>query len=116
MKTQIILLVGLLLIGVSSFANNEDNKKDAETSTTAITSLSGTISDEATGENLAGVKVILEGTDQVAYTDFDGIFTFKDIKKGTYTLKSDYISYADKKTTVDTKKDCNVSIKLQAEQ
>ncbi|MCU4165326.1 beta-sandwich domain-containing protein [Carboxylicivirga caseinilyticus] len=115
MKTQIILLVGLLFIGVNSFANNKDNKKDADASTSAITSLSGIITDEATGENLAGVKVILEGTDQVAYTDFDGIFTFDNVKKGTYTLKSDYISYADKKTTIDTKKDTKVAIKLEAE-
>nr|WP_321406941.1 DUF2012 domain-containing protein [uncultured Carboxylicivirga sp.] len=115
MKTQIILLVGLLFIGVNSFANNKDNKKDADASTSAITSLSGIITDEATGENLAGVKVILEGTDQVAYTDFDGIFTFDNVEKGTYTLKSDYISYADKKTTIDTKKDTKVAIKLEAE-
>nr|WP_321450097.1 carboxypeptidase-like regulatory domain-containing protein [uncultured Carboxylicivirga sp.] len=115
MKTQIILLVGLLMIGLNSYADNKNNKRDAEASANAITSISGTITDEVTGESLAGVKVILEGTEQVAYTDFDGIFTFDNIKKGTYTLKSDYISYADKKTTVDTQKDSKVSIKLEVE-
>ncbi len=115
MKTQIILLVALLMIGVSSFANNKNNTKPTAAADNAITSISGTITDEVTGENLVGVKVVLEGTDKVAYTDFDGIFTFDGVTKGTYTMSVDYISYTDAEKTIDTKEEKEVSIKMKSD-
>ena len=116
MKTQIILLVGMLLIGASSFASDKNSTKEDAHVSNAITSLSGIITDEATGESLVGVKVVLEGTDQVAYTDFDGMFKFEGIKSGEYTVSCDYISYEDKEATINTKKDNEVAIKLHMEE
>ncbi len=115
MKAQIILLVGMLLIGASSFASDKNINKEDAAASNAITSISGTITDEATGESLVGVKVVLEGTDQVAYTDFDGMFKFDGVRAGEYTVSCDYISYEDKEALVDTKKDNDVAIKLQME-
>lgn len=115
MKTQIILLVALLMVGVNSFANNKNNTKESAKAESAITSISGTITDEATGENLVGVKVILEGTDKVAYTDFDGMFTFDGVTKGTHTMSVDYISYADMEKTIDTKNEKDVAIQLKSD-
>lgn len=115
MKAQILILVGLLMIGSGTFAKNKNNTKETEVASNAITSISGTITDEATGENLVGVKVVLEGTDKVAYTDFDGMFKFEGINKGTYKLSADYISYTEKEATIDTQSSSEVSIKLKSD-
>ncbi|MEN6452986.1 MAG: carboxypeptidase-like regulatory domain-containing protein, partial [Prolixibacteraceae bacterium] len=34
-----------------------------------------------------------KGTGKVAYTDFDGKYSFENVKPGTYALTASYISY-----------------------
>lgn len=114
MKAQILLLAALFLVASSTIANNKNEVKEKENAANAITSISGTITDEVSGESLAGVKIVLEGTDKVAYTDFDGIFKFDDVSKGVYTMSVDYVSYSDKAQSVDTEKTSEVAIKLKA--
>ena len=75
-----------------SFAGNKESKSEVKSDANMIT-LTGTVVDKTTHEALVGVKVVLEGTDQVAYTDFDGNYNFKDIKTGKYNLTASYISY-----------------------
>ncbi|MBK3516256.1 hypothetical protein [Carboxylicivirga marina] len=58
MKTSIIILVAFLYVGVSTI-KAEKEKVSTETTTTLTTSISGTITDAATGESLVGVKVVL---------------------------------------------------------
>jgi iron complex outermembrane receptor protein len=115
MKTQVIILVALLFAGVSNIkAEKEEISK--ETATTLTTSISGTITDAATGENLVGVKVVLEELNTVVYTDFDGNFEFKGVTQGNYTVSTDYVSYkTDDSVSVDTNKSKNLSIKLKAD-
>jgi len=90
------LLLNLLFVAIVSVgvAENNKNKSDIPSKTDAsIVDLSGTITDDKTGESLAGVEVSLKGTDLKAYTDFDGKFSFKNVKKGQYDIISNYISY-----------------------
>ena len=92
---KLALLIALVSVVSLTFANKVDDKKEnARTSETITqTNISGTIIDQATGEALVGVKVELEGTGKVAYTDFDGNFTFDAVKRGKYSIKTNYISY-----------------------
>jgi hypothetical protein len=55
--------------------------------------IEGKVLDLLTGETLTGVAVTIKGTDLVAYTDFDGNYSFGNLKPGTYHLVASYISY-----------------------
>lgn len=52
----------------------------------------GKVFDDATGESLVGVTVMVKGTTRGAVTDLDGKFSVK-IEPGTYNLRVSYISY-----------------------
>lgn len=52
----------------------------------------GVVYDDATGETLPVVTVLVEGTQQATMTDLDGTFSFK-LQPGTYNLKLSFISY-----------------------
>ena len=54
------------------------------------------VSDKVSGEYLTGVKVRLKGSDIVEYTDFDGQFSFNNLKPGKYTVDVEFISYDSK--------------------
>jgi hypothetical protein len=58
-----------------------------------VGSIKGTATDEATGESLPGVTVIVEGTTLGASANVDGQFEIRNLKPGTYNLKISYISY-----------------------
>ncbi len=60
--------------------------------------ISGTVLDEATGETMIALPVIVVGTDVVRTTDFDGKYAIQ-IAPGTYTLKFTYLGYQDKTVT-----------------
>lgn len=54
--------------------------------------ISGKVFDDATGETLVGVTVVIKGTINGTITDFDGNFTF-DVAPGSYQVQVSYISY-----------------------
>jgi hypothetical protein len=93
MKRTIILLIALTMFA-SSFAGDPGVK---EASPSALTSVTGMVKDGVSGEFLTGVKVEIEGTDRVAYTDFDGKFRVADLEPGKYIITLEMISYDDKK-------------------
>jgi len=100
-----------------SFAGNDENKNETETSavSTATIQLSGVVTDKVSNEALVGVEIVIEGTNQKVYTDFDGKFTFSNLKPGEYNLVASYISY--EKNIVehlDVKKDNLVAICLES--
>jgi hypothetical protein len=115
MKAKIIILAVTLLVGFSNIeAKEKETSKDAKAKLT--TSISGTITDAATGESLVGVKVVLEELNTVVYTDFDGNFEFSEISVGDYTVSTKYVSYnTNDKITIDTKKTKNLQIELKAD-
>ena len=58
--------------------------------------LTGTISDQETGETLPGATVILVGTYKGASTDMEGKYSITGIKPGDYAVKISFIGYSDK--------------------
>ncbi|WP_423129554.1 carboxypeptidase-like regulatory domain-containing protein [Gaoshiqia sp. Z1-71] len=94
-------LLSILFMGLVVFASagNKENKNETSSEKAELVSFSGEVTDQITREALVGVKVSLEGTDQVVYTDFDGKYSFEDVKPGTYHLTASFISY--EKTSVE---------------
>jgi len=58
--------------------------------------LTGLVTDEVDGSELAGATVKLVGTYYGALTGDDGKYVISDLKPGDYTVKVSYIGYADK--------------------
>ncbi|MCY1722577.1 carboxypeptidase-like regulatory domain-containing protein [Prolixibacteraceae bacterium Z1-6] len=112
-----VLIAALLIISVVVVnAKESDTKtKTNDTENTATMLLSGSIADELSGESLVGVEVKIEGTDLKTYTDFDGNFSFQNVKPGEYKLVANYISYEKKSEVlkVDSKGN-DIKIKLQS--
>ncbi|WP_075590393.1 carboxypeptidase-like regulatory domain-containing protein [Labilibacter marinus] len=97
MKIKVLIIAVLAVVSLNSFkgeksANKAETKEVA--SAAATTSVNGVIVDEQTGESLVGVLVSLEGTGLETYTDFDGNFSFDDVKAGTYAVNADLVSYS----------------------
>ena len=90
MRTLFIVLLAAFTLPVLA----DGNMKDGKVSRTRI--LEGRIKDKDSGEYLAGVMVKIEGTDKMAYTDFDGKFSIDGIPPGEYKIVTDYISYEKK--------------------
>jgi hypothetical protein len=97
MKKQILTTV--LAIGVTIGAMATDKKKTEAVSTSnepviaSSVCLTGIIVDEKSKETLAGVEVMIEGTQLKTYTDFEGNFSFDGLKPGTYKVITNYVSY-----------------------
>lgn len=93
MKSTLILLTAILFTVSSAFAGseNKDSKSKAEPAVTC--SISGKILDHLSGESLAGVKIMISGTDLVTYTDLDGNFSCEGLVPGSYNIQTSYISY-----------------------
>lgn len=87
-----LLIIGLALV---SFAKSEENKTETTTPSESVasTELTGIVTDKVSNEALVGVEVEIEGANQKVYTDFDGKFTFNNLKAGEYNVVASYISY-----------------------
>ncbi|MFC2100877.1 carboxypeptidase-like regulatory domain-containing protein [Bacteroidota bacterium] len=111
MKSILLFSAALILINITTFATGEGDKNKKNTIIT------GNVIDDATNESLAGVKVMLSGTDLVTYTDLDGNFEFKNIKSGIYSLACSYISYEEKvidEITVTTDNVKSIEVELSS--
>ena len=95
MKNLFLTVLMVFAITVARAGEKKD-KEAVESNASATTVLSGSVIDQVTNEALVGVKVELEGTNKVVYTDFDGNYAFENVKPGTYNLTASYVSY-DKK-------------------
>ena len=111
---KLLLVAAMFLLAVTLHAKNNGSKvKDSETNATTV--LAGTIVDGQSGESLVGVEVKIEGTDLKTYTDFDGNFSFDNVKPGDYKLVTNYISYKQKKEELTlNSNENNIKIKLQS--
>lgn len=56
--------------------------------------ISGQVTDEATGNPLPGVNVVIEGTTQGATTDAEGYYTILNVSPGAYALRASFVGYA----------------------
>jgi hypothetical protein len=53
----------------------------------------GTVKDKGSSQPLAGVNVIVEGSNLGASTDVDGGFIIRNVPSGTYSVRATYIGY-----------------------
>src|SRR5690554_6886872 len=56
-------------------------------------SIRGTVTDASTGEPLAGVNIVISGTQTGTPTDGNGEFELTNINAGTYNIEARYIGY-----------------------
>lgn len=106
--------MALVLTLIVGQAKEKDNKT-GDSETTATIALKGSVLDEISGEALVGVEVKIEGTDFKTYTDFDGNFTFNQVKKGECKVVANYISYEKNAQTLEVSEDKNeLKIKLHS--
>lgn len=66
-----------------------------------MTSLTGTVLEAGTTEQLTGVKVSIPGTDIFTYTDRNGFYELPNIPLGTVTLEFSLVSFEPVKMNVD---------------
>lgn len=98
-----IALVLILISFIGIEVNAKGNSKPNDKLPVAQSVLSGKIIDKQSGEELTGVTVRLNGTDQLCYTDFEGNFQFKNLVAGEYKIDVELISY----TTI---KNCKIEV------
>ncbi|WP_332919875.1 carboxypeptidase-like regulatory domain-containing protein [Persicobacter psychrovividus] len=101
----ILTFLAVLTLQLSTFAHGEGTTEANATST----NFAGKVVDHRTGEALAGVEVAIHGTSIMTMTDFDGNFSFKNIKYGQYTLEIDYIAYEKDTEQINLSKNSNNS-------
>lgn len=58
--------------------------------------ITGTVTDQTTGETLIGVNVIIQGTTIGTSTDFEGKYRILNVSPGTYALEFRYIGFQTK--------------------
>ncbi len=78
--------------------------------------IQGSVRDEQTGDELPGANVLIVGTSMGASTDLNGNFVIRNVPPGSYELRTTYIGYKARETTVEVVKGRNtkVELKLQA--
>jgi iron complex outermembrane recepter protein len=62
----------------------------AVSSAAAQETLTGVVTNAATGQNLEGARVVLKGTGREAFTDSQGVYRFSDVPPGTTVLQVSY--------------------------
>ncbi len=106
MKTLHLLTI-ILLTSIVSFAANDKVPSKARTT------IQGVVIDKITGEALAGVRIEINQSENIVYTDLDGNFEIKNIKSDTYNIKTKLISYKPSNTKVKCKENINnIEIKI----
>ena len=63
--------------------------------------ITGTVIDDATGDPIPGVNVIIVELNQGAATDVDGAYTIEAVPAGEYTLQARFIGYRTREERVD---------------
>ncbi len=100
-KMYKILAVVMLLITSSLFAQNY--------------TVSGTVTDAITGDNLTGANVVVKGTYVGAASDVNGKYSFT-VNEGNVTIVCSYIGYETKEVTLDVQKNTEVNFSLKDKQ
>ena len=85
---RITLILAVLISIITLFAVTE---KVPVLTTTTIT---GQVIDKVTGEALAGVKISLNKSETVVYSDLDGNFEISNVKVGNNSIRTNLISYS----------------------
>jgi hypothetical protein len=112
--STLTVLIVLLSLNTIVLANNENDKNSTNSAEVATTSVTGSVVDQNTGEELTGVKVQIEDIDVDTYTDFMGNFTLNNLKPGKYEVTVSYVSYEKKteKVNISIEDENKIKIKL----
>ena len=78
-QAGVLLAAAVLVIGLLMPVGNHAQAQQAAT-------ITGTVTNEATGATLPGVNVVIEGSTQGAATGPKGEYTITGVEPGTYTL------------------------------
>lgn len=109
MKNYLISTILLILFVVSA---GHSHSWQAGGAPEVPTSLSGQVIDQNTNESLAGVRVEIQGTDLVAYTDFDGNFRFENLNNPDLVICFSYTSYQEHTISVKADRLNTLQVKL----
>lgn len=81
----------------------------------AQSTLSGTVTDKASGQPLPGVNVVIEGSNNGVSTDFDGKYTLTNVTNGA-TVSFSYIGYKSASVTFNGQATADISLEEDANQ
>jgi iron complex outermembrane receptor protein len=79
-------------------------------------SISGTITDQVSGQSLAGASVRLENTFKASTSDHAGHYRLSNLSAGSYLVKVSYIGYETLEQTVDLQSDFTLDLRLEKKQ
>ena len=75
--------------------------------------VSGTVTDAATGDALPGANVVVVGTNMGAAASADGSYSISNVPAGSYTITASVIGYADDSRSVNVSGDATVNFSLE---
>ncbi len=116
-KLVTVINIALLIIAVSSSnalaaTNNSNTTAFAYETELQQLSVSGKITDAATGEPMAGVNVAVEGTTTGAISDGDGNYSLASVDRNA-TLRFTFIGYVTQNVQVSGRQVINVTLELE---
>lgn len=115
---RIVLIAAIVALG-TLLAKSEGKDKvtstanSTEVSATVI-SINGKVTDKETGEALAGALVHIDDTNLSAYSDFEGSFTFNNLKPGNYTATVTFISYEKSMVEINALSQKDITVELSS--
>jgi len=113
MKTRSLVVAFLMLGFVSIVAAGAPGES---ANAAAVSSITGMVVDQQTGEPLAGVKLRIEGVNRVIYSDLNGNFRINGLTTGEYSITSSFISYATENLEIDIEAGSPENIKIELSQ
>jgi hypothetical protein len=108
---KILLIAAIMLSGVILYA--KDGETPTNESKRSICIVKGQIKVKINGGLLTGVNVRIVEEDIVAYTDFDGEFTFGNLAPGTYTIETSLVSYECEEIQVTASASSNKAVNIE---